>query len=442
MVKRGVVRELFLFCLLVFLLKFGIFALGPRSPVKVSDTADCWIPMHLISKGDTWRYGLCYWFPHAASGCDRFAMGFSYLRVTDALFLCLPGWFAYQIVMFLHYFLVGFFSFRLARDRFVLSFNGALACGITAILCTAGGLYSDMVDIGYNLGYCAVPLLIWLIDGTGEEKGRIGRILIRFVLSGILFGMLSSAPTSFPYVVVFLVLWFLVVQGKWRWSFWLFFCAFLVSAALVHLPNLLAGAAYAPIAQRHHGVGWRFPCIEDWLPLGIQKIRAVSEQVFFLLKRYGWIVAGSVVCFFWVRPRGRIFYRLWLLYFILLAIVWSWDLMRLAIVPVFPLLQQINITRLEFTMIPVYALLAGVCLCGFEDRLFPEGRRYLTVFLLGVCGLLAFKANVPVVFGRERGESFVSLYEQPVLERLAGKARQGKARQGKARTASSCSFGA
>src|SRR5215210_2446820 len=92
-------------------LAFPYLFLGPFSYAKSHDNADSVLSLFLASGPGGHSGGSGYWSPQMACGADRL----SALPIGDpfrGLFVILPGWLAYGLIMAAQRFVAGYFMYR------------------------------------------------------------------------------------------------------------------------------------------------------------------------------------------------------------------------------------------------------------------------------------------------------------------------------------------
>jgi hypothetical protein len=75
-------------------LSFPYLAFGPASYVKVHDCGDSLLPARISAARD----GFSWWYAHGVCGADSLAAALIG-HLDDPLFLVLPGWLAYGLLM-------------------------------------------------------------------------------------------------------------------------------------------------------------------------------------------------------------------------------------------------------------------------------------------------------------------------------------------------------
>lgn len=257
-----------LFLLLSLWLSLEYWGAGPFSFVEVHDVGDCVLPRAALTARQWWEHGLTYWIPAMTGGVDRLANGSTYASPAGVLFLLLPPWLAFGVVLAIHLFLSTYFTYRLCRDDLGLAHEASLYAGAAA----ASVRGADV--LAHQWGYAAFPLLLWAAKRAADAPGARGWLLMAGL--GFAYSAASSMATSLPFCLAAMAAWFLFVEGRRSPLFWLKAGALGLAAVVPQLHVTWAMWLNAPWSHR---ADWARP--------------AASWAVFrgFLAEAWGWFLA-------------------------------------------------------------------------------------------------------------------------------------------------------
>lgn len=283
-------RELLLFLVVASWLGLEYLALGPFSYIRIHDTGDYFIPLHLQTTRDLLKHGITYWFPYMGAGVDRLSQDVSYVHLNEIAFLILPGWLAYQLIVFVQLFLAGYFTYRVCRDFLDVSKLGSVYAGI---------VYAQSYTFvnGYvylHLGFAGFPFIIWAIEKVFDLRKDSSYSWPWIILLGGLYSSGSSIAYSLPFTLSMSLLWFTFVRRIGSIRFWLLFCVFCTVAVALHVPQIWSLLSNRPISHR---ADWDWVADFGAFQYGLRSLRRVSV-VFLVIA-----LAGGVV----TRLRNRTF---------------------------------------------------------------------------------------------------------------------------------------
>ncbi len=231
-------NEPLFFVFLAAWLSLEYYALGPASYVQIHDSGDHAIPWYLWSAQSLLRDGVSYWMPAMACGVDRLSLDLSYGHWSELIFVLLPGWCAYALIAFAHYFLAGYFTFRLARDDLGLSVPAATYAGMSV------SLYLDFV-LSYQGGFSIFPMVVWCLGRLPERGGWIAAAGL-----GAAYSLFSSFARTSVFCLPMALAWVALVKGAPTIRGMGRFGVFSLCAAAGHLPSIWAMLVNAPLSQR------------------------------------------------------------------------------------------------------------------------------------------------------------------------------------------------
>ena len=248
------------------------FLLGPFSYIPLAEFADGPFPQLTAVASGAALPGAHYWLPGIAFGVDRLANGLMTFQAPVLLLMLLPGWAAFQIFLFLHYFLSSYFTARLAVDFLKTSPRAAvLAAFAGASVPFTGGI-----------GNSVFPFVLWAFDRLLDRDWRTG--LAGALGLGLFFSLFASAVVTMPFCFLWTLAWLGLVRKKLNGRALALGAVFVAAAAAPHLRQLWAMWANAPFSHR---AGWG-PVWECTAPaLG----RALLQGL-----NWGWSVGAVGVC--------------------------------------------------------------------------------------------------------------------------------------------------
>jgi hypothetical protein len=215
-------KKLTLFLLITLWLSLEYIGLGPYSYIRIHDTGDSFIPRYIVFASDFFKHGVTYWFPYMGSGVDRLANDLLYPQFAVILFGIFPGWFAYQLIIVTHFFLAGYFTYRLCKDYLKLSDIVSVYAGIAfALHC------NDLIN--FQLGFAGFPFILWSIEKIVDSNNKYRYLLIAML--GVVYSFCSSFPWTLPFTLSATLLWF-AFRRKINLSFIFLFSAFALFAIL------------------------------------------------------------------------------------------------------------------------------------------------------------------------------------------------------------------
>ena len=385
--ERLTLRKAWLFTLLALWIGLEHVALGPASYVDIHDSGDGTLPLLMAACPNALKHGLTYWLPWTTCGVDRLGNDLSFVHLQAWLFALLPGWLAYQSLLLLHYFLCGYFAYRLSRDRFEMSEEaGMLAGALSAV--------STKFMLGYQLGFAAVPMALWALEGSA--LGLVGATGL-----GCLYGFGSSMAATLPYCLSALAFWFVAVRPQRTLAFWLRFAAFSTASLVWHLPTAWALVSSAAASHRAE---WQAAA----LPFGgALKAALASVLDFKLCVALG--LAGLVV------SRGRVrLSRSLLLFFVgAVAGIAILSVAKDRLGSALGVLRGFQVSRLA-ELLPLAAALAGAA--GFD--VLPKKKMAATLALACLLAVSLETKYHNVALWLYEG-SYAANYESPVIRSLA-----------------------
>jgi hypothetical protein len=313
-------------------------AFGAHSYVRLHDNADGPLAaragLNVLVGGWDW---LTSWARSWASGVDRGVNDLDAL-----LFVFLPGWFAYFLLMFGQRLLAAYFGFRLMRDRLRTGVPAALFMALTFSAFQQNRIQSSWAGwtIYDGLTFAAVPAIAWLLLSPGMSRRR--RLLLA-AAAGALYALTSIYAFS-AFMVVLLPAVVLMVEDRPR-DLWLALLVFVGAWVVAESPAVIAGVLNSTQTQRAswaigdgggHTLRGQFDYARQiawenvtglalgvWAATGARDRRAriaiavavvalagvlAAPQLQELLKTYGGPLAGFQAqrIFFWVPPMAAI----------------------------------------------------------------------------------------------------------------------------------------
>ena len=408
---RRLAGPAFIFAAWALWLSFPYLAFGPASYVKVHDCGDSLLPALLsVARG-----GESWWFASGVCGADRLASALAG-HLDLPLFLLLPGWLAYGLLIWTMRFLAGWSAFRLLADDLRLDPFPSFCGGILYALFPQSALNYSWN--GFNIGegplLAAVPFCLWILHRADRLRPLAGAACAAGL--GALCALASSyALTVFSLPCVFL--WCVFVAPLRRPNRLRLPTAFSLGWIAGASPFLWAGLLNAPLSHR---AAW--PVFRP-LPGG-GRIRPAFA--YGLLRDNAAPLAVAAIAAVRARDRRLTVPVVYVLAVLLLVLVYR--MVRAALLPYLAFLSGFQFDRL-YLLIPFFAMVggsAGLHLIGCGDAL-PGARRgfhpllrRLPVFLFAAL-VVAQSASIcrGVLRERRRGSTFAALYLRPEIRRLA-----------------------
>ena len=223
-----------LFIVVVLFIALESFILGPYSYLLPHDNSDSLLPSYLLLSNTLCNYHICYWTPHIAAGVDRLATGSLQINSTGILFLLLPGYCAYQFIVFLRLFVTGFFSYKLTKEFLGFNDYASIITGVTLCFLNVG--YSEQL---YQSEICFLPLMLWLIEKLYGYKNNY-KYLYCFLLGiiySLLFGLMSI---SLPFTLPFMFVWFFFIRQRRSMAFIIFISIFFLGCVIAQIEPSMA----------------------------------------------------------------------------------------------------------------------------------------------------------------------------------------------------------
>src|SRR5215471_8966183 len=235
-----------LFCLWALWLALEYFGFGPVSYLRIHDNGDSYVPAKLALLAN---HQIGFWNPQWLSGTDRLSGLLATSDLDTPLFLFLPSWLAYALVMWLQRFVAGYFTFRLLRDTLDLDVLPALYAGLFYSLFSQNALNGAWAGfkIDDGLSMAGLPFLLWAFPRI-DLKRTSWACLLAFGI-GILFA-LNSIYVFAVFIILFIPFWFLFVVVNLKPRFWVILFLFVVGWMSIEFPVLWAGLSNGPLSQR------------------------------------------------------------------------------------------------------------------------------------------------------------------------------------------------
>lgn len=233
-------RAPYICLLLVALFLWGpFFLLGPYSYFTMGDNGDFVVPVNIalsrhMSLGE-------YWLPFIMGGIDRLAHG-STTPFDHLTFYLFPPWIAYQLNVAIQVGMIGLFSVKLMRERFGVSADVA---AVVALLLGWRYVHGHTFQVIWAL----VPAVLWATYRLADTKSwhaRIGGA----VLMGVVFGLTANPVTFVNSIVVFILIWFLLIETKINLRIIVTVFLFLLTTTLCLAPDIIAIALASADSQR------------------------------------------------------------------------------------------------------------------------------------------------------------------------------------------------
>ena len=229
-------NKTFIFFLIWSLWLSAEFLLGPYSHVRIFDNGDSLLPQLIASKIQFQKYGLSYFADYMALGVDassQFLVPFSNLN--SLLFITLPPYLAYGILMFVQRFLASYFTYRLARDSLKLNIFPSI---IAALLFSLFNFSIYSFTLYHALGLPALPFIIWSLERILRTNSP--KIYLYLIVLGIFVGFSNYFVYFSPYLLPFIFFWFIYVKNVYRPKIIFNLTIFSLFSILPMAPSILA----------------------------------------------------------------------------------------------------------------------------------------------------------------------------------------------------------
>lgn len=286
---------------------FPYWILGRDSYVRIFDNADSTLGAKLGLASTIAKHGFSLWWPAAVSGADTVAQAVA-CEADMLLFLILPGWLAYGLLMFLQRFIAGYFMYLFARKSLQLREIPSLYAGM------AYALFAQLwLNVSWNgfttydgLALPGLPFVLLALHAIISRSA--GKKYLWAGLLGAHFALTSYLVFTFfmfPLVVCWL-LW--VSELKWRDS-WKPLAVFAVCWLVLELPAQIPAILNAPLSHRADWTaeslwyGWAFQFRLVWntisqnalplslafiaLPLGYSHSRRIRKMLLLIAVVFG-----------------------------------------------------------------------------------------------------------------------------------------------------------
>ena len=222
------------------------FLLGTFSHVRIHDAGDGLLPQLIASKIQFQRYGISYFAPYMASGVDAASQALvPFSNLNSTLFIILPGYLAYGILMFLQRFLASYFTYRLCKDILNLSTIPSIFAGILFSLLNFS-TYS--FTIYHQLGLPAVPFILWSLEKIIQKETL--KKYLALILFSLLVGFSTYFAHSTPYLFIFVLVWFLMLRKITNRHLIFSLAIFFACVLIVQAESILATFMNSSFSQR------------------------------------------------------------------------------------------------------------------------------------------------------------------------------------------------
>lgn len=219
-------------------LTFEYFVLGPGSYLRTHDTGDVFVPDLISYRFENLSPAL--WFRFAAGGTDRLAQGF--FGIFDVMvFQILGAWLGYAFIVVGQIILASVFTYKLCRETLGLDRLPSTFAGLVFGLSSSHGLifYSAMAYL---------PLTIWALSRALD--GSVTRRIVTAIAIAIGYGGSAHAPFLIPFPLVVWVLWFVLVERRYRFNTFLFIVLVYALCLAVRAQDVLAMIGSADWSHR------------------------------------------------------------------------------------------------------------------------------------------------------------------------------------------------
>ncbi len=184
---------------------------GSYSFIAIFDNCDSFVPRLLALKI---RNANDYWYPYIAGGVDQLSQqAASYQYLYQLLTVFLPVWVVYLLHAFLHFFISGYFTYRLCKEHLNLSETSSLVAGLFY------AFYRHEFMI-ISTGYDLLPFILLSFDAIYELSKKSSIAWLWLIGLALLTSMCSELTITTPLIVAFLPFYFCFLRRKYDWRFW------------------------------------------------------------------------------------------------------------------------------------------------------------------------------------------------------------------------------
>ena len=392
------------FALWALWLSLPFFILGSHSSVQIHDNAD-----QMFSALVGYSRGFAspsLWAAAWVSGADWLSQAYTNNLYT-ILFLFLPAWVAYSLLLIVQRFVAGYFAYRLLQEL-----------EVEEIACLYAGLaYSLMFQPTGSLGFglyrgltdAAFPFVLWTIT----RKPRSRRLLYTSaVLVGIVYGLSSSFHLS-VFVFALLPIWLWISGKATERERWIASALCFGGWLLVEAPAIAAAALNAAGSHR-----------ADWDPRSLGRLQLALKQsgelLWFNIVNWGLIV----LALFLKTARSR---RVALLSAAAVACAAAplvWFAVNTHLHRLLGFLSGFQWSRV-YLLVPFLTISAAAMAGSALLRVHAESRRFRYV-ILGAIVFVAgqsLRMNVAFLHALVEGSNYRDIYANPDLLALSATLR-------------------
>lgn len=237
-------KKYLLFILVTLFIILEYFILGPFSYIRPDSNADGPIPNHLWLSESMKTSGITFWFPQIGSGVDRLANITPSFNFNGIVFLILPGWCAYQLIVFLQVFMSGFFFYKLVRE--FLHFDEISSVISGSSICFMLIHRSDMIMFS---GFLLLPFILWIIEQLFRYHDWKKYLLI-FLIGFLYSALFGSMAFSLPFTLPAILFWFLFYRRQHSIKFIIFLLLFYIGCIIPQIQSISALLLNQSTSQR------------------------------------------------------------------------------------------------------------------------------------------------------------------------------------------------
>ena len=366
---------MFLPFLVLALIFYFDFALGPYSIFRLHDTFDSGFFEYLI-RGRLFKdSGLFSWDPHYAGGMPAFAGLFPPYYPLALLATVLPPWLIYVLMCLGFMTLAGYGMYRLMREFFQVPLPLAVfGAAVFALTVT-----TDVVHLVFNYAF---PLFfMWFLD---LYRPRLGLLPKALRLLGLLALSLSSYPVlTLPFFPVLHLALILLYSRPFPRTKSLALGTIMVwtGYVLINVPLIYSLYLYIPLAQRSYG------CAYHGLMAALNSFAQAFKDIFFS-QPTALLLLGSLPL---LRTWGRWLPAMALVFISTAFSAFSYSQFNCLLTDTF--LVKMDLAHFSF-VIPMLSIIAAVLVLA-EILAAPRSR--LRLGLAGVICALLFLVVKPVL---------------------------------------------
>ena len=215
------------------LLEYIVF--GPYSYLTYYDNT------HYTSSQLALQHGGGLWLRYGLGGIDLLSTQFV-VPISQFLNSVLPGFLAYQLQVLIALGGTALFTYLLLRNRLRLAPEASLIGAAAYALAYASPFSSHTLD------YCLLPAVIWTLGWIASLN--IKRAVAAIVGASFIYASFSLVVFAIPFIPIGAAVWFLLIEFRRDFRFWLLTALFWACYGLLKVPDVWSLLLNLPLSQR------------------------------------------------------------------------------------------------------------------------------------------------------------------------------------------------